>query len=147
MMKSIALAALLVVLLGLIGVQYYITSVPALEAPVTVGDVREVKPEQSLVVTLVDSEGQRFTIGLRGDTAKPEEVALFYIRRSQHLLGFKGAQLTVRTDQSLTGGPARNLPLKGKQENADASKGQDNRLIVCTLFSGVQGSSSLFGAY
>ncbi|MBD3655016.1 MULTISPECIES: hypothetical protein [Marinobacter] len=79
-MKSIALAALLVVLLGLIGVQYYITSVPALEAPVTVGDVREVKPEQSLVVTLVDSEGQRFTIGLRGDTAKPEEVALFYIR-------------------------------------------------------------------
>ncbi len=80
MMKSIALAALLVVLLGLIGVQYYITSVPALEAPVTVGDVREVKPEQSLVVTLVDSEGQRFTIGLRGDTAKPEEVALFYIR-------------------------------------------------------------------
>ncbi len=79
-MKSIALAALLIVLLGLIGVQYYITSVPSLEAPVTVGDVREVKPEQSLVVTLVDSEGQRFTIGLRGDTAKPEEVALFYIR-------------------------------------------------------------------
>ena len=38
------------------------------------------KPEQSLVVTLVDSGGQRFTIGLRGDTAKPEEVALFYIR-------------------------------------------------------------------
>jgi len=80
MMKSIALAVLLVVLLGFIGVQYYITSVPALEAPITVGEVREVKSEKSLVVTLVDSGGQRFTVGLRGDTAKPEEAALFYIR-------------------------------------------------------------------
>lgn len=80
MMKSIALASLLVVLVGFIGVQYYITSVPALEAPITVGEVRDVKSEKSLVVTLVDSEGQRFTVGLRGDTAKPEEAALFYIR-------------------------------------------------------------------
>ncbi|MBD3655864.1 hypothetical protein [Marinobacter sp.] len=80
MMKSIALAALLVVLLGFLGVQYYITSVPALEAPITVGDVRDVESEKSLVVTLVDSEGQRFTVGLRGDIDKPEEAALFYIR-------------------------------------------------------------------
>jgi len=80
MMKSIALAVLLVVLLGFVGVQYYITSVPDLEAPITVGEVRDVKSEKSLVVTLVDSEGQRFTVGLRGDTAKPEEAALFYIR-------------------------------------------------------------------
>ena len=80
MMKSIALSVLLVVLLGFVGVQYYITSVPGLEAPVTVGEVREVESEKSLVVILVDSEGQRFTVGLRGDTAKPEEAALFYIR-------------------------------------------------------------------
>jgi len=80
MMKSIALAALLLVLLGFLGVQYYITSVPDLEPPITVGDVREVESEKSLVVTLVDSEGQRFTVGLRGDSAKPEEAALFYIR-------------------------------------------------------------------
>ncbi|GAA0842781.1 hypothetical protein GCM10009113_11530 [Marinobacter szutsaonensis] len=80
MMKSIALAALLVVLLGFLGIQYYITSVPALEAPITVGEVREVESEKSLVVTLVDSEGKRFTVGLRGDTAQPEEAALFYIR-------------------------------------------------------------------
>lgn len=79
-MKSIALATLLVVLLGAIGVQYYITSVPALEAPITVGEVREVQSEQSVVVTLVDKDGQRFTVGLRGDTDKPEEAALFYIR-------------------------------------------------------------------
>lgn len=80
MMKSIALATLLVVLLGFLGVQYYITSVPDLEAPITVGEVRNVKSEKSLVVTLVDSDGQRFTVGLRGDTAKPKEAALFYIR-------------------------------------------------------------------
>src|SRR5690554_7449533 len=80
MMKSIALSVLLVVLLGFVGVQYYITSVPGLEAPVTVGEVRQVESEKSLVVILVDSEGQRFTVGLRGDTAKPEEAALFYIR-------------------------------------------------------------------
>ncbi|WP_166263578.1 hypothetical protein [Marinobacter caseinilyticus] len=79
-MKSIALVSLLVVLLGFLGVQYYITSVPALEAPITVVDVRAVKSEKSLVVTLVDSEAQRFTVGLRGDAAKPEEAALFYIR-------------------------------------------------------------------
>ncbi|MBW0147203.1 hypothetical protein [Marinobacter arenosus] len=80
MMKSIALAALIVVLLGAIGVQYYITSVPALEAPITVGDVRDVPSENSLVVTLVDKDGQRFIVGLRGDINKPEEAALFYIR-------------------------------------------------------------------
>ena len=76
MMKSIALAVLLVVLLGFVGVQYYITSVPGLEAPVTVGEVRQVESEKSLVVILVDSEGQRFSVGLRGDTAKPDEAAL-----------------------------------------------------------------------
>src|SRR5690554_7617971 len=83
MMKSIALAVLLVVLLGFVGVQYYITSVPGLEAPVTVGEVRQVESEKSLVVILVDSEGHRFTVGLRGDTAKPEEAALFYIRKDR----------------------------------------------------------------
>lgn len=80
MVKSIALATLLVVLLVFIGLQYYMTSVPALDAPITVGEVRDVTSEKSLVVTLVDSEGQRFTVGLRGDTDKPEEAALFYIR-------------------------------------------------------------------
>src|SRR5690554_7726167 len=80
MMKSIALSVLLVVLLGFVGVQYYITSVPGLEAQVTVGEVRQLESEKSLVVILVDSEGQRFTVGLQGDTAKPEEAALFYIR-------------------------------------------------------------------
>lgn len=35
----------------------------------------------ALLVTLRDSEGDRFTVGLRGDMAdKPEETALFFIR-------------------------------------------------------------------
>lgn len=80
MIKSFALAGLLVVLLGFLGIQYYITSVPGLESPVTVEEVRDLASEKSLVITLVDSEGLRFIVGLRGDSDKPEDAALFYIR-------------------------------------------------------------------
>lgn len=80
MIKSIALAGLLIVLLGFVGIQYYITSVPDLEAPVVVDEVRDIESEKSLVVTLVGAGGSRFVVGLRGDVSKPEEAALFYIR-------------------------------------------------------------------
>lgn len=80
MIKSFALAGLLVVLLGFLGIQYYITSVPGLDSPVAVEEVRDLASEKSLVITLVDSEGLRFIVGLRGDPDKPEEAALFYIR-------------------------------------------------------------------
>ncbi|KEF32636.1 hypothetical protein D777_01270 [Marinobacter nitratireducens] len=80
MIKSIALAGLLIVLLGFVGIQYYITSVPDLEAPIGVEEVRDIESEKSLVVTLVDADGSRFVVGLRGDVSKPEDAALFYIR-------------------------------------------------------------------
>ena len=80
MSKSIALAGLIAFLLGLTVFQYYITSVPDLDPPITIGEARLLKEDKSLLVSLVGSEGGNFTIGLRGDIAgKPEETALFYI--------------------------------------------------------------------
>ncbi|NMT65139.1 hypothetical protein [Marinobacter orientalis] len=81
MLKSIALAALLVMLLAFLGFQYYITSVPDLAEPVSVEATRFIEQDNSLLVTLRDSEGDRFTVGLRGDIEnEPEETALFFIR-------------------------------------------------------------------
>jgi hypothetical protein len=80
MIKSIALAALLVVLLVFLGFQYYITSVPDLAKPISVEETRFIERDNSLLVTLRGSEDRRFTVGLRGDIAnKPEETALFFI--------------------------------------------------------------------
>jgi hypothetical protein len=80
MFKSLALATLLLVLMVFLGFQYYITAVPILVAPVSVEESRFVEQDTSLLVTLIDSENRRFTIGLRGDIQeKPEETALFMI--------------------------------------------------------------------
>lgn len=80
MFKSFALATLLIVLLAFLGFQYYITAVPGLEAPVSVEETRYIERDNSLLVTLIDRENRRFTIGLRGDIKKePEEAALFMI--------------------------------------------------------------------
>lgn len=80
MIKSISLAALLIVLLAFLGFQYYITSVPDLAEPVSVEKARFIERDSSLLVTLRGSEGRRFTVGLRGDMVnKPEETALFLI--------------------------------------------------------------------
>lgn len=80
MFKSFALAALLIVLLAFLGFQYYITAVPSLETPVSVEETRYIERDNSLLVTLIDSENRRFTIGLRGDIQEePEEAALFMI--------------------------------------------------------------------
>jgi len=80
MIKSISLAALLIVLLAFLGFQYYITSVPDLAEPVSVEKARYIEQDSSLLVTLRGSEGRRFTVGLRGDMAhKREETALFFI--------------------------------------------------------------------
>jgi len=80
MIKSIALAALLVVLVAFLGFQYYITSVPDLAEPVSVEEARFIERDNSLLVTLRGNEGRHFTLGLRGDIAKePEEAALFFI--------------------------------------------------------------------
>ena len=82
MVKSIALAVLIVLLLALIVFQYAITSVPSLEPPITVSNARRVDDNNSLLVSLTGSDGQRFTLGLRGDIEeKPEETALFFISR------------------------------------------------------------------
>ena len=45
-------------------------------------DARRVDDNNSLLVSLTGSDGQRFTLGLRGDIEdKPEETALFFISR------------------------------------------------------------------
>lgn len=80
MIKSFALAALIAVLLGFLGFQYYITSVPDLAEPITVEETRFIEQDQSLLVTLQGGEGRQFTVGLRGDIANdPEQTALFFI--------------------------------------------------------------------
>lgn len=80
MIKSIALAALLIVLVAFLGFQYYITSVPNLSEPVSVEETRFIERDNSLLVTLRGNEGRRFTIGLRGDIDnEPAETALFII--------------------------------------------------------------------
>ena len=80
MVKSLALASLLAILAGLIAFQYYITSVPSLEQPVRAENARYVDNDNSLLVSMVGSDGHAFTIGLRGDIIeKPEEAALFFI--------------------------------------------------------------------
>ena len=80
MIKSFALAALIAVLLGFLGFQYYITSVPDLAEPITVEETRFIEQDQSLLLTLQGGEGRQFTVGLRGDIANdPEQTALFFI--------------------------------------------------------------------
>jgi len=80
MNKSFALAALIAVLLGFLGFQYYITSVPDLAEPITVEESRFIEQDQSLLLTLRGGEGRQFTVGLRGDIANdPEQTALFFI--------------------------------------------------------------------
>ncbi len=81
MFKSLALAALIAVLLAFLGFQYYITSVPELVEPIAVEDARFIEQDNSLIVTFQGSAGHRFTFGLRGDvTNDPDQTALFFIR-------------------------------------------------------------------
>ncbi len=81
MFKSLALAALIAVLLAFLGFQYYITSVPELVEPIAVEDARFIEQDNSLIVTFQGSAGHRFTFGLRGDvTSDPDQTALFFIR-------------------------------------------------------------------
>lgn len=81
MIKSLALAALIAVLLAFLGFQYYITSVPELVEPIAVEDARFIEKDNSLLVTFQGSAGHRFTFGLRGDvTNNPKQTALFFIR-------------------------------------------------------------------
>ncbi|MHA7925204.1 MAG: hypothetical protein ACX936_08385 [Marinobacter sp.] len=80
MIKSLALATLLVLLIAFLGFQYYITSVPDLAEPVSVKETRFIKQDKSLLITLRGHEGRHFTLGLRGDIDnEPEETALFFI--------------------------------------------------------------------
>lgn len=80
MLKSIALATLLVVLVAFLGFQYYITSVPDLAEPISVEETRFIERDNSLLVTLRGNDGRHFSLGLRGDIAnEPEETALFFI--------------------------------------------------------------------
>ncbi|OAN89202.1 hypothetical protein A8B84_13100 [Marinobacter sp. EhC06] len=80
MIKSIALATLLILLVAFLGFQYYITSVPDLAEPISVEETRFIERDNSLLVTLRGNNGRHFTLGLRGDIEnEPEETALFFI--------------------------------------------------------------------
>lgn len=80
MIKSIALATLLILLVAFLGFQYYITSVPDLAEPISVEETRFIERDNSLLVTLQGNNGRHFTLGLRGDIEnEPEETALFFI--------------------------------------------------------------------
>ena len=80
MIKSIALATLLFLLVAFLGFQYYITSVPDLAEPISVEETRFIERDNSLLVTLRGNKGRHFTVGLRGDIEnEPEETALFFI--------------------------------------------------------------------
>jgi hypothetical protein len=80
MIKSIALATLLILLVAFLGFQYYITSVPDLAEPISVEETRFIERDNSLLVTLRGNNGRHFTVGLRGDIEnEPEETALFFI--------------------------------------------------------------------
>ncbi|PPI85556.1 hypothetical protein KEHDKFFH_03740 [Marinobacter maroccanus] len=80
MIKSIALATLLILLLAFLGFQYYITSVPDLAEPISVEETRFIERDNSLLVTLRGNNGRHFTVGLRGYIEnEPEETALFFI--------------------------------------------------------------------
>lgn len=82
MKKSLALATLLVFMAAAIAFQYYITSVPELEPPVTLGQAWPMNEGNgSISVSLVGSEGHEFRFGLRGDPESGEEMMpAFYIR-------------------------------------------------------------------
>lgn len=79
--KSIALAALIVFLLLAIGFQYYITSLPDLEEPITIGEAWLVSDGGSISVSFVDGDGDAFQIGVRGDLTTNPEAFLRFLDR------------------------------------------------------------------
>ena len=101
MIKSFALAALIAVLLGFLGFQYYITSVPDLAEPITVEETRFIEQDQSLLLTLRGGEGRQFTVGLRGDIANdPEQTALpdwgTRLFRGPQIIGREGVEIMAK---------------------------------------------------
>ncbi len=81
MKKSIALATLIVVLLGGIVFQYYITALPDLEPPIRIEEARSNAQTGSISVRVVDNEGDAFSFGMRASEKVGREVfPVFYIR-------------------------------------------------------------------
>lgn len=82
MKKSLALAALILFMICALAFQYYITSVPELEPPVTLGKAWPAQgPDGSISVSLIGSDGHEFRFGLRVDPESDRELApVFYIR-------------------------------------------------------------------
>lgn len=84
--KSIALLSLLVVLIGGIVFQFYITALPDLERPVTIEGARFTTEAGSVSVRMVDRDGQPFTFGLRAsDEFERDVFPVFYIRNPDNL--------------------------------------------------------------
>ena len=84
MKKSIALATLLIVLIGGIVFQYYITGLPELERPITLEEARFTTEQGSVSATFVDSEGAAFSFGIRAsDKVESSEFPAFYIRNPE----------------------------------------------------------------
>ena len=79
--KSIALAILFVLLLMGISFRYYVTSLPDLESPLTIGEVSLLSDGGSIAASFRDSQGNEFYFGIRGDLESDQQFyPLYYIR-------------------------------------------------------------------
>ncbi|WP_203301489.1 hypothetical protein [Marinobacter sediminum] len=79
--KSIALATLIVILLSGIVFQYYITALPDLEQPITLGSASVSSDGGSISAAFVDKDGYEFHFGVQGDADSDRaSFTLFYIR-------------------------------------------------------------------
>lgn len=84
MKKSIALATLLLVLIGGIVFQFYITGLPELEQPITLEEARFTTELGSVSATFVDNQGAVFSFGIRtSDKVESSEFPAFYIRNPE----------------------------------------------------------------
>lgn len=81
MKKSIALATLIGLLLAGIVFQHYITGLPDLESPVRIEEARFNAQTGSILVRVVDNQGDAFSFGLRASEDFEREVfPVFYMR-------------------------------------------------------------------
>ena len=84
MSKSIALAALILLLLTGVAFQHYITSLPDLKEPVSIGEAWLMADGGSISASFVDKEGYEFHFGIRGDLKTDRRAfPLFYIRNPE----------------------------------------------------------------
>ncbi|MBZ2167508.1 hypothetical protein [Marinobacter sp. F4216] len=86
--KSVALATLIVLLLAGIGFQHYITSLPDLEAPMSLSSARFGPDGSSISASFQRNDGQGFHFGIRGNADKNWATAPLYFIRNPELVPY-----------------------------------------------------------